>query len=158
MDDPEAWRWIWMIAAFVFVVGEISTAGTFFLLPFGIGAAVAALLAFGGVGITWQWVAFVGLALVSFALLRPLARRLDVGNPSDGFGARRLIGAVGTVIEAADGNGEQGLVRIQREEWNAESVDGSAIATDTRVRVVEVRGTRVLVAPVDDAVPPTAAD
>ena len=38
------WIWFWVILAAVLVVGEIFTAG-FFLLPFGVGAMVAALVA-----------------------------------------------------------------------------------------------------------------
>ena len=43
--------WIWMILAALFVVGEIFTAG-FFLLWFGIGAAVSGVIALLGLGIT----------------------------------------------------------------------------------------------------------
>ena len=38
--DPEVWRWIWLIAAVVFGVGEMAVAGSFFLAPFAIGATV----------------------------------------------------------------------------------------------------------------------
>jgi inner membrane protein len=38
-----------------------------------------------------------------------------------------------------------GLVRIEREEWRAESIDHTKIAQDTLVEVVSVSGTRVLV-------------
>jgi len=158
VDDPEQWRWIWMIAALAFLVGEMATPGSFFLLPFAIGAGVAAVLAFADVGLAWQWLVFVALSGAFAAALRPLARRLDVDTPTDGIGARRLIGAVGTIVEPLDGHGDHGRVRIQREEWRAESVDGSAIPADTAVRVVDVRGTRVVVWPVDapdPAVPPT---
>ncbi len=158
MDDPEQWRWIWMIAAFVFLVGEMLSPGSFFLLPFAVGAGVAAVLAFADVDLVWQWVAFVGISAAFVAGLRPLARRLDTGAAADGIGARRLIGEVGTILEAVDDRGDHGQVRIQREEWRAESVDGTPIAEGTRVRVVEVRGTRVVVWPVDapDPVPPSA--
>ncbi len=44
--DPEVWRWVWLAAAAAFIVGEITVAGTFFLLPFGLGAAVAAVFTF----------------------------------------------------------------------------------------------------------------
>jgi membrane protein implicated in regulation of membrane protease activity len=158
VDEPEQWRWIWMVAAFVFLVGEMLSPGSFFLLPFAVGAGVAAVLAFADVDLVWQWVAFVGLSAAFVAGLRPLARRLDTGAPADGIGARRLIGEVGTILEAIDHHGDQGQVRIQREEWRAESVDDSNIAEGTRVRVVEVRGTRVVVRPVDapdPAVPPS---
>ena len=39
----------------------------------------------------------------------------------------------------------RGLVRVHREEWRAESVDGSGIAAGAVVKVVEQRGTRLVV-------------
>lgn len=153
MDDPEQWRWIWLVATVGFLLGEMATPGSFFMLPFALGAGVAALLAFLDVGLALQWGAFVGLSVATFAALRPLARRLDVDAPTHGIGAKRLIGEIGTIIDALDGNGDQGMVRIHREEWRAESVDGSPIADGTRVRVVEIRGTRVVVWPVDAETP-----
>jgi membrane protein implicated in regulation of membrane protease activity len=155
VDDPEQWRWIWMVGALVFLVGEMFSPGSFFLAPFAVGAVVATVLAFAGVGLTGQWLAFVVLSAVFFAALRPLARRLDSGAPADGIGARRLIGEVGTIIEAIEADGDHGQVRVHREEWRAESVDDTPIADGTRVRVVEVRGTRVVVWPVDAADPAT---
>jgi membrane protein implicated in regulation of membrane protease activity len=40
-----------------------------------------------------------------------------------------------------------GLVRVEREEWRAESVDGSAIPAGTAVEVLRVDGTRLIVGP-----------
>ena len=37
--DNEAWRWFWSVLAVILATGEIFSPG-FFLLPFGIGAAV----------------------------------------------------------------------------------------------------------------------
>src|SRR5690606_4830686 len=48
MGSPEFWRWVWLVAAAVFTLGEMAVAGSFFLAPFAIGAAVAAILAFAG--------------------------------------------------------------------------------------------------------------
>ncbi len=63
VDDPEVWRWIWLATAVVFLLGEMFAFGSFFLLPFAIGAAVAAILAFAGVGVGWEWLAFVVVSL-----------------------------------------------------------------------------------------------
>ena len=48
-NDPETWRWIWLIAAVAFAIGEMATVGSFFLAPFAVGATVAAVLSFLGV-------------------------------------------------------------------------------------------------------------
>ena len=146
MDQPETWRWIWLVAAVVFAIGEMAQAGTFFLAPFAVGAAVAAVLAFADIGITAEWAAFVGVSVATFASLRPLARKLDRGEPSDGIGSRRLIGQAATVLEPIPaGQHQLGLVRVHREEWRAETVDGSPAPAGAVVQVVEQRGTRLVV-------------
>lgn len=146
MDEPEQWRWIWLGAAVLFGIGEMGTPGAFFLAPFGIGAAVAAILAFADVPIAGEWAAFVGISLASFIALRPLARRLDRDGGSDGIGSRRLIGRTGVVLAAID-PGQVGMVRVDHEEWRADSADRSPIAAGTTVVVTEVEGTRVIVTP-----------
>jgi membrane protein implicated in regulation of membrane protease activity len=145
MDSPESWRWVWLAAAVLFGIGEMSTPGSFFLLPFALGAVVAAVLAFSDVAIVAQWGAFVAISFGSLVALRPLARRLDIGGPSEGIGSRRLIGREGVMLRGIDAPGELGLVRIDREEWRAESTDGSLIPEGAVVRVADVQGTRVVV-------------
>jgi membrane protein implicated in regulation of membrane protease activity len=146
MDDPETWRWIWLVTAAVFFVGEMTMAGTFFLAPFALGAAVAAILAFADVGLAGQWLAFVGVSVAAFASLRPLAKKLDRGEPTEGIGSKRLIGQTATVLEPIPaGQHELGMVRVHREEWRAESIDGNPIDAGALVKVVEQRGTRLVV-------------
>jgi membrane protein implicated in regulation of membrane protease activity len=151
MDSPDTWIWIWLVAAFVFAAGEMASPGSFFLLPFAVGALVASALAFAGVGLIGTWSAFIGMSLATLVAMRPLARRLDQADVDHGIGARRLVGQAATVIQEIPGTGELGLVRVQREDWRAESLDGTAIAAGTAVRVAEVVGTRVLVVPVDSS-------
>ena len=143
--DSESWRWIWLAVAAVFAVGELSAPGTFFLLPFAIGAAVAAVLAFAGASLVVELVAFIGVSLVALAAFRNLAHRLDQEEPTDGIGSKRLIGRPAKVIEAIEGTHDLGTVRIDREEWRAESGNGEPIPVGSPVKVVEVRGTRVVV-------------
>ncbi|MGK2929010.1 MAG: NfeD family protein [Acidimicrobiales bacterium] len=150
MDDPEFWRWVWLSAAVAFGLGEMTSPGSFFLAPFAVGALVAALISFAGAPVAVGWIVFVGLSLASFVALRPLANRLDAvgGNPR-GVGAKRLVGEEGIVLNPVPGGPDElGLVRVGREEWRAQSSDGSSIPQHTRVTVVEVRGTRVVVFPV----------
>jgi len=151
--DGDAWQWIWLVTMAVFTVGEMAGPGTFFMLPFAIGAAIAAVLAFADVGLAWQWLAFVGISGSLVGALRPVARRLDTGDSAEGIGAKRLIGETGTVIDTIPDH-ERGLVRVHREEWRAQSVDGSTVEEGTRVRVVEVKGTSLIVWPAEQQVPP----
>ena len=100
-----------------------------------------------------------GLFLVaSFAVFlgfRPLARRLDAALPDvAGIGSNRLIGVTGSVISAIPATpGAAGMVRVGAEDWRADTVDEIALPVGARVRVLEVRGTRLVVEPVEPVGP-----
>ena len=150
MDNPENWLWIWLAAAVIFGASEMATAGSFFLLPFAIGALVSFIGAAFGVGLIVQWALFVLVSGGSFLALRPLARRLDADHPVDGIGARRMIGETAWVIREIPAGGDTlGMIRLDREEWRAQSLDGQPIPAGAAVRVVEMRGTRLVVFPID---------
>jgi len=149
MDSPEDWRWVWIIVTAVFAIGELTSPGSFFMLPFAIGALVATVLAFLDVDVVIQWLVFVGVSLAVLAALRPLAHRLNRSVDDTGIGSRRLLGHAAVVLRDIPAGGDVGLVRVDREEWRAQSTDGSAIPTGTAVRVADVQGTRVIVAAVD---------
>ena len=154
MDDPDTWRWIWLGAAVAGLAGEILTFGGFFILPFGIGAAAACVAAFAGAGLWVQWLLFVAVSAMASAAVRPLARRLDRGTTTEGVGARRYIGQQALVLEDIPaGANETGLVRVGRDEWRAQSSDGQPLVAGSRVTVVEVLGTRLVVNPASQGVP-----
>lgn len=148
LDSPDTWRWIWTAAALVFFVGEMMTAGSFFALPFAVGATLAAILAFAGVDVELTWLFFVVVSGTASAILWPLARRIDRRGASiDGTpGARRWIGQRAEVIQPIPGGiAGTGMIRLEREQWRAESVDGSAIEAGAVVAVVRIDGTRAVV-------------
>lgn len=147
MDDPETWQWVWLLGALVFAVGEMANPGTFFLLPFAIGALAAAAAGLVDAPLALEWALFVGVSVGTLFAFRPLARRLDREAHDDGIGSRRLLGQEATVLTEIPGSGDAGLglVRVGREEWRAESTDGSAIPIGAHVRVADIRGTRVVV-------------
>jgi len=143
--DNELWRWVWIAAAFVFGVGEVFTAG-FFILPFAGGAAVAAILAWLNVAVGFQWAAFL---VVSFLALIGLRRLAPADEPQPSVGANRPIGAVGKVLETVEPIHDQGRVKVETEEWRA-TADIDRIEEGTTVRVIAVRGTRLVIEPVEE--------
>lgn len=155
MDSPDDWRWVWLVAMAVFAVGEMATPGSFFLAPFAVGAFVAAILAFAGVSVAVEWIVFIAVSIATLLAMRPLARRLDRDAVDHGVGSRRLAGTRATVVRAIPGGDDLGLVRVDREEWRAQSADGTPIPAGATVRVAEVQGTRLLVA--TEALAPPAA-
>jgi len=138
----EFWRPFWTVLAVALVVGEVATAG-FFMLPFAIGAGVAAVLAWIGLGVAVQWAAFVATGTIAFMWLRRYAQTDDV-HPT---GANRFDGATAVVIHEINRVTGTGSVRMAAEEWRAVSDTGD-IPEGTVVDIVEVRGTRLVVTPV----------
>ena len=150
-DSPETWRWIWLTAAVVFAVGEIAVAGTFFFFPFAIGAAVAAIAAFADVGVGLEWFLFVAVSAASAAFLIPLGRRLNQASGPQAIGSGRWVGQQATVLrEIPAGHGATGLIRLQREEWRAESLTGDRIPVGSTVLVSRVDGTRLVVVTIEE--------
>lgn len=149
--SPETWRWIWLATAVLFAVGEIAVAGTFFLAPFAVGAAVAAAVAFAGAGIGLEWLLFVVVSAGAAAVLIPFGRRLDQRTGHTAIGANRWVGRQAVVLtEIPAGHGAAGLVRLEREEWRAESLLGARIPVGSTVLVSRVDGTRLVVIPIEE--------
>jgi membrane protein implicated in regulation of membrane protease activity len=140
--------WIWMALAAAFVVGEMFTAG-FFLLWFGVGAAAAGLLALLGLSFPWQLGAFVVVSGVLLGVSRRFADRFSKKQPP-GIGADRFIGLKGLVLEEIDSAVNTGRVRLQKEEWRADSDGDAVIPVGARVEVVRLDGTHLVVKRVEE--------
>ena len=135
--------WIWMIVAAFFLIAEIFTMG-FFLFWFGIGAAVAGVLALLGVGVGWQLAAFVLVSGVLFVASRRFAERFSKKQPP-GIGADRMVGAEGVVLEEIDNVKNTGRVRVKKDEWRADSEMGEIMPEGTRISVTRMDGTHLVV-------------
>jgi membrane protein implicated in regulation of membrane protease activity len=152
LDSGDTWQWIWLAATALFALSELAVPGTFFMLSFAAGAAAASIAAFLGADVALSWIVFVGGTAVALALLLPLARRFNrpEGPPGRGEGADRWVGRLAVVIgEIPEGAHNTGTVRIEREEWRAESVDGAPVEVGVQVEVLRVDGTRLVVTPTD---------
>ena len=142
--EQAVWIGVWLVAAGLLAVGEMLTAG-FFLLPFAIGAAAAGILALANVAIPFQIITFVVVSVGSLWLLQQFARK-DVHGELIPVGAARYTGATAIVLEPV-GRFEAGWVKMGSEDWRAITLDDDIIPIDTEVRVIEVRGARLVVEP-----------
>lgn len=140
MDDIELWQWGWSVLAVVLIVGEVLTAG-FFVLPFAVGAGVAAALAWLNVDVGWQWASFLVVSTVGLFYMRRFAPENELGPDS---GAHRYRNQSGTITEAIDPDTGLGRVRVETEDWRCISDD--ALEVGTKVRILAVVGTRLKVA------------
>jgi membrane protein implicated in regulation of membrane protease activity len=136
---------IWLIVAVAFAVGEILNL-SFFLFPFAIGALGAAILSLVGAGTPAAFAAFAVLTAVSFAIVRPIARR-HVRMPAQlRTGTAALVGRSAVVLEPIDNDANHGTVRLDGETWSARAYDDDqTFAAGARVHVMEIRGATALV-------------
>ena len=142
-------QWIWVFLALLCFFVEVFAPGKRFLL-LGIGAAVAALLAFLGITVVWQVVAFAVVAAIGILAAQFTTRRAT-GSAETVYGIDRVIGKEAIVIVAIDPKTAQGRVRVERDQWPADSESGQPIADGATVQVLAVRGERVLVRPLPNA-------
>lgn len=144
--DNELWRWLWTLFAIALGIGEMFTAG-FFLLPFAIGGAAAAILAWVGAALIAQWLVFFGVSLFALAYLRRFIGRQDeMDQPR--VGANRWVGARGVVLQPIDPLTGTGMVRILNEDWRATSA--GRIAVGEKIVVTQVNGARLVVERFED--------
>jgi len=134
----------WAIAAALLAVGEIFTPGLFFLGPVALAAVVGAAAAAAGAAVWLQLVVFIGGAVASLGLLRPIARA-HLHMPAEmRTGTAALEGAHALVLQRVDEHG--GRVRFGGEEWSARAyMPDQVIEAGTRVEVVKIEGATALV-------------
>ncbi len=144
--DNEILQWAFLVGALLLFVGEILTAG-FFLLPFAVGAAIAAVLAFLGAPPAVTLLAFLVISIVA---LIGLQRYTDTDDDLAPVGANRYDNMTGTVLVPISRLKGTGRVRVESENWRAGTDLAEEIAEGVEVKSIEVRGTRLIVAPVDE--------
>lgn len=140
---------IWVFAAVVLAIGEMATV-SFFMLPFAIGCAVAAVASLLGVSLVWQLFLFALVSVICLAALRPFAHKVTESAEPQRSGIDRFIGAKGVVSTTIEPH-SSGLVKVAGEEWSAKSWDPNyGILASTNVDVIRVDGTYLIVAPSRD--------
>jgi membrane protein implicated in regulation of membrane protease activity len=140
----DAWV-LWLIAAVVFAVAEVVNL-SFFLFPFAIGAALAAVVELAGLGTPIALVVFAVFTALSFGIVRPIARRHLRTPPQIRTGTAALIGRPAVVVERIANDEGVGCVRLDGEMWTARAYDEDRVfEPGTRVQVLEIRGATALV-------------
>ena len=149
--DLDAWPWIWLVTAVVFALIElVVVGGSFIILPWAASAFITAILAFYDVSIEIQWAVFVFGGAIIFVVMYRWAQRFMKEHTMDpGVGADRLVGltAIVTTPIEPDDTTRAGRVNVDGEVWGAVTNGAYRIADGARVRVLAMKGTRVVVEP-----------
>lgn len=137
---------IWLVVALGFGVAELlAGAGSFFLAPFAVGAALAAV-ADSVAGETAAAVVFVCVSILTLLSVRPVVQRHLTSGPALRTGGAALVGRRAVVTERIANHEGVGRVRIDGEVWTARSLDEDrVIEAGTAVDVVDIKGATALV-------------
>ena len=140
----DAWVW-WIVIARVLAVGEVINT-SFFLAPFAVGAAIAALAAAIGLATGGSLAVFLAGSLTLLLFVRPVARRHLTMPPQLRTGTAALVGRTAIVVERIANDEGVGCAKIDGEVWTARAFDDDrVIEAGERVNVIAIRGATALV-------------
>lgn len=137
----------WIIAAVLFAVIEAATVALV-TVWFAVGALAAAIAAQFGASILFQVGTFVVVSAILLCVTRPVFKKRSVKKPQR-TNADRFIGEEAMVIKKIDDINNDGQVKIAGQVWSAVSEDKSPLEEGTIVKVIAIRGVKLVVEPIN---------
>lgn len=143
-----SWQ-IWVVVAALLLVAEMFAPG-FWLASVAIGCLAAAVAGLLPIGLLGQALVFAAAALGSLVGLRPMLVRRFLNAPGREVrtNVEALVGKTGVVVQRFDPVTRLGRVKVEGEDWRGaliEGAGGAALEPGTRVLVVQVDGSTLLV-------------
>jgi membrane protein implicated in regulation of membrane protease activity len=136
---------IWLVLALLLFVAEMFAPG-FWLISVGLGALVAAVVGLFLPNFMVEFLSFAGGALASLLGVRPvLLRRFHHGTPTLRTNVDALVGKTGYVSARIEAGSRPGRVIVEGENWRGVSVDDAPLEPGTKVTILQVDGTTLLV-------------
>ena len=136
----------WLMAFIILVVMEFLTMGLT-TIWFAIGALTAFFASLFGVSFWIQIILFLVVSLVVLVVYRPLAVKY-VNSRRTKTNVDDLVVKEAKVTEKIDNLNQTGRVVLNGMDWSARTTIGGTIEVDTIVKVVEVKGVKLIVEPV----------
>lgn len=125
---------VWLIVALVLLIVELFTA-SFGVVCFSFGAAAAGIAAYCGVATVWQLLIFSVVSFVAFVFIRPIIVKFLLKKKDEVLtNADAIIGRVAIVTEEIDMAKNTGRVKLDGDDWKAESSE--IIAVGEKVEIV----------------------
>ncbi len=134
---------IWIIIGLLFLILEMMTP-EFIVGSFAIGSFMAAVASIFSPLLSVQLLVFALVTLVFLWKIRPFFLRY-MDNQQAKTNIDLLIGAKAKVIQAIGPEDERGRVKVGGEDWMAISSTGNYIEDGSRVEVVKVEGSKLIV-------------
>ena len=137
---------IWFIAAGIFFIGEIFTAG-FLIFWLGFGALLAMLVSFFTSNIIIQMTVFVlSSGLLIFAT-KPLVNKIAKKDtiPTNVYS---VVGKKAIVTEEINWTTGKGQIKSEGEIWSAKSTENINIPVGSEVEILSIEGVKAYVKPI----------
>lgn len=139
--------WKWLVFGLLLLVVELLNLGGFYLLFFGVGAILAAAVAFffPAVTLATQVVFFLGVSVFSALFLRrPLLQKFHSLRP-----ARKVENITGEVALTLTGipPGGEGKAELRGTLWSARNISDRPLAPQERCRVDHMEGLMLCIRP-----------
>ncbi len=142
---------IWLIAAGIFFVGEIFTAG-FLIFWLGFGALLAMVVSFFTSNIIIQMAVFVISSGIFILATKPLINKFAKKDvvPTNVYS---IIGKPAIVIEDINWETGTGQIKVEGEVWSAKTNDSVIIPKGSEVEIESIDGVKAFVKPITIASP-----
>ncbi len=136
---------IWIIVAILLCIVEIFTP-SFLAVCFALGCFVSSLFSFFDFGIKIQILAFSIGTVTSIFVVRPFMIKY-AHKKTDRLRTNvdALVGKIGKVEVLIDNSKSQGRVKIEGDDWRAESIDNTIIMEGEKVEVIEINSIILIV-------------
>ena len=142
----QIWHY-WVIAGVFFLILEIF-APSFISACLGIGAIFGGLAAGIGLDFKWQIGFFAAATLASFFTVRPVMLKYAYkASEKVKTNVDSMVGKLGVVTEKIDHTAQTGRVRIDGDDWKAESENDEIIESGTRIEVIKIESIVITVRP-----------
>ena len=141
MLDMMVWVWLGVTALAAFVEAVTMTLVSVWCVA---GGLVAVFAAYFGASVPTQLLLFLGVSILTAAVVRPLAKKY--ADPHKvATNADRLLGMEAKVTEDIDNARASGAVYVDGKTWTARSELGVVIPAGTQVKVRRIEGVKVFV-------------
>lgn len=139
--DYMPFAWIG-IAVFALIIEAFGT--QLISIWFALGAFAAAVSCIFTDNAIVQFAVFIAVTIISLILTRPLVKRFKLKQTEVKLNLDRAIGLETTLISAITPD-RDGEVKVLGDYWTAVSRDGEEIKKGERVRILEIKGAKLVV-------------
>ena len=124
---------VWLILALVLLIVELFTA-SFGVICFSFGALAVGVAAYFGLGTVWQLALFSVVSFIAFVFVRPVIVKFLLKKKDEVLtNADAVVGRIGVVTEEIDAAKNTGRVKIDGDDWKAESSETIAVGEKVEV-------------------------